>query len=215
MVCAIEDAGLEIRDCIMWLYGSGFPKSSHAHLKPAFEPICVARKKPEGSINANAEKWGTGKYNIDACRIPYQSDADKWERSGQPGKDKFRGNCYRETLKDIDATSNGAGRFPANVIHDGIEESWARYFYCAKASPADRGEGNTHPTVKPTDLMRYLCKLVTPVGGTILDPFAGSGSTGKASALEGFEFVGIEKDPDYCKIAEGRVAGSKMERATA
>ncbi len=83
--------------------------------------------------------------------------------------------------------------------------SAARFFYCAKASKKDRGEGNNHPTVKPTDLMAYLCRLVTPPGGIVLDPFMGSGSTGKAAMREGFQFVGIEMDPEYLAIAEARI----------
>ena len=84
--------------------------------------------------------------------------------------------------------------------------SAARFFYCAKASKADRGEGNTHPTVKPTDLMRYLCRLVTPPDGIVLDPFMGSGSTGKAAILEGFQFIGIEREAEYLAIAEARIS---------
>jgi site-specific DNA-methyltransferase (adenine-specific) len=84
--------------------------------------------------------------------------------------------------------------------------SAARFFYCAKTSRTDRGPDNTHPTVKPTDLMRYLCRLVTPAGGVVLDPFMGSGSTGKAAVLEGFRFIGIELDPQYVEIAERRIA---------
>ncbi len=83
--------------------------------------------------------------------------------------------------------------------------SAARFFYCAKASKKDRDADNKHPTVKPTALMRYLCRLITPAGGTVLDPYMGSGSTGKAAILEGFDFVGIELDPDYFKIAQARV----------
>jgi DNA modification methylase len=82
----------------------------------------------------------------------------------------------------------------------------SRFFYCPKASKADRNEGNLHPTVKPTDLMRYLCRLVTPTGGTVLDPFTGSGSAGKAAILEGFNFVGIEREPEYADIARARIA---------
>lgn len=82
----------------------------------------------------------------------------------------------------------------------------ARFFYCAKASKKDRGEGNIHPTVKPTDLMAYLCRLVTSPGGVVLDPFMGSGSTGKAAVREGFRFIGIEMDADYIAIAESRIA---------
>ena len=83
--------------------------------------------------------------------------------------------------------------------------SAARFFYCAKASKKDRGEGNTHPTVKPTDLMRYLCRLVTPPGGIVLDPFMGSGSTGKAALQEGFGFIGIERDGDSFDTARYRI----------
>ena len=85
------------------------------------------------------------------------------------------------------------------------DKSASRFFYCAKASRKDRGEGNNHPTVKPTDLMAYLCRLVTPPAGVVLDPFMGSGSTGKAAIREGFQFVGIEMDPEYLAIAEARI----------
>lgn len=102
-------------------------------------------------------------------------------------------------------------RFPSNLIHDGSDEvlrllrDAARFFYTAKASGVDR-EGNTHPTVKPTDLMRYLCRLVTPPNGTVLDPFMGSGSTGVAALLEGFRFIGIEREAEYMRIAEQRIS---------
>ncbi len=99
-------------------------------------------------------------------------------------------------------TPEGAGQEPRVEL----DKSAARFFYCAKASSKDRGEGNTHPTVKPTDLMRYLCRLVTPPGGLIVDPFAGSGSTGKAAKLEGFCFIGYELDPQYAAIANARCA---------
>ena len=108
------------------------------------------------------------------------------------------------------------GRWPANLIHDGSEEvvglfpkdaggSAARFFYCAKASKKDRGESNRHPTVKPTALMRYLCKLITPPGGLILDPFTGSGSTGRGAVLEGFRFVGMELDTEHVEEAKRRI----------
>ena len=145
-------------------------------LKPALEPITVARKPLVGTVAANVLEHGTGAINVDGCRV-----------------------------------GTSSGRWPANLIHDGSDEprellgDAARFFYCAKASKADRGEGNMHPTVKPTELMRYLCRLVTPPGGVVLDPFMGSGSTGKAAALEGFRFIGIERDPDYLAIAQQRI----------
>ena len=110
---------------------------------------------------------------------------------------------------DYEGRENGSselGRFPANVIHDGLKEDWARYFYCPKVSKSERGEDNTHPTVKPQELMKYLCRLVTPKGGTVLDPFMGSGSTGMAAKDEGFEFIGIEREKEYFEIAEKRIS---------
>jgi DNA modification methylase len=145
-------------------------------LKPALEPITVARKPFKGTVAANVLEHGTGAINVDGCRV-----------------------------------GTSTGRWPANLIHDGSDEPCAllvdaaRFFYQAKCSKADRGEGNGHPTVKPTELMRYLCRLVTPPGGVVLDPFMGSGSTGKAAALEGFRFIGIEREAEYLEIARGRI----------
>lgn len=179
-------------------------------LKPALEPITVARKPFKGTVAANVLEWGTGAINVDAARV--QTD------------DNLNGGAYSNGTKDLSkATSYAtgvsagvfvqpAGRWPANLIHDGSDEPTellgdsARFFYCAKASKKDRGEGNNHPTVKPTDLMAYLCRLVTPPGGVVLDPFMGSGSTGKASVREGFRFIGIEMDAEYLAIAEARIA---------
>ncbi|RQS84360.1 site-specific DNA-methyltransferase [Burkholderia seminalis] len=309
MACAIEDAGFELRDQIMWIYGSGFPKSKNLDgdwngwgtaLKPAHEPICVARKPLVGTVEANVLAHGTGALNIDACRIETADNLNggAYAKEGgravsqslhgdsgmnQPGK-----TTGREFVQPL-------GRWPANVIHDGSDEvltafpdapgqiadantdqnriknrhaygqmrageasadrrytdvgstnfaakpgarrfdtgSAARFFYCAKASRADRNDGvggsaapavktnatmrereiadwparngNHHPTVKPTDLMAYLCRLVTPPGGTVLDPFMGSGSTGKACAREGFAFVGIDVTPEFVDIARARI----------
>jgi site-specific DNA-methyltransferase (adenine-specific) len=175
-------------------------------LKPALEPITVARKPLVGTVAENVLLHGTGGLNIDGCRV----DAD----SGRPliASDRRQGNgVYRDGLqgsRHIGMTN--LGRWPANLIHDGdaaadLLGDAARFFYCAKASRADRSDGNTHPTVKPTDLMRYLCRLVTPPGGVVLDPFCGSGSTGKAAVLEGFQFIGMERDPQYAAIAHARV----------
>ena len=261
MTCAIEDAGFEIRDQIMWVYASGFPKSldvskaidraagavrevlserpayglggngclnGHAEgatakitvaatddarrwsgcgtaLKPAHEPICMARKPLAGTVAANVLRHGTGAINVDGCRVGTESTrrdtgtAAIWANSGR-----------------IEGGSD-CGRWPANFIHDGSDEATdglreaARYFYTAKASSEDRGEmlgdvpRNIHPTVKPTDLMRYLVRMVTPPGGTVLDPFTGSGSTGRAAMLEGMRFIGCELSPDYAEIARARI----------
>lgn len=257
MTCAIEDAGFEVRDQIMWIYGSGFPKSHNltgdwqgwgTALKPAHEPICVARKPLIGTVAANVLAHGTGAMNIDGCRVEAPDGVPVFSNKGDESV-----TCYGNGLHgsartgEVDTTK---GRWPANLIHDGSEEvlagfpdgapakvgrtakrggsnwhgrdglvtpdligTWptdngvsaARFFYCAKASKADRSEGNIHPTVKPIDLMRYLCRLVTQPGGIVLDPFTGSGSTGKAAMLEGFNFVGCEMNEEYVATAKARI----------
>lgn len=442
---AIEDAGFELRDTVMWVYGSGFPKSHDVSkaidkeagatrtegytrpeyvarsnklpqresqvicgdkgvytlpatdaakqwqgwgtaLKPAFEPIILARKPVEGAVAANVLKWGTGAINVDGCRVE--------GAKGVPASLSDAGNLGWRTGGDMERKSQQNGRWPANFIHDGSEEvlelmpdvktgsmngvynntimaqsngnrngkpihlqheassgSAARFFYCAKASKRDRDEGcegvitwenvdlsqemlelrellkdisadmmqelanvewstiwsgkklpyatslkdmlfitstglkmttdlktlsacpslstndftravlemsrvnglslattadsidllkqattsdqmalaldavvavlmllwrikekgrqgNGHATVKPTSLMRYLCRLITPPNGTILDPFMGSGSTGKAAMLEGFNFIGIEREQEYVEIAEARIGAT-------
>ena len=209
MAAAIEDAGFEIRDQIMWLYGSGFPKSLNlgdgwgTALKPAHEPIVMARKFIEGTNKNNREKYGTGGINIDGCRI--EGDTNLKTRVRKAGSE-FGQNSGWNDHKNVDTIYNPSkGRFPANVMHDGLQEEWARFFYCPKVSKSERGEDNTHPTVKPQELMKYLCRLVTPKGGTVLDPFMGSGSTGMAAKDEGFEFIGIEREKEYFEIAEKRI----------
>ncbi|MCA7889986.1 site-specific DNA-methyltransferase [Burkholderia contaminans] len=348
MVCAIEDAGFEVRDrtryeCspetkfgplwaslndeqrgallellndqlglgseLAWEYGSGFPKSLNlgdawegwgTALKPAHEPICIARKPLAGTVEANVLRYGVGALNVDACRVP----TDEALRAGAGGipcrhdENVPRGRAGEASVHRRYTNKGGtdfamkpgprggdlAGRWPANVIHDGSPEvlrafaqfgedkgqvarldrrnsekmrntfgvftgtadadfaphdtlgSAARFFYCAKATRVDRNEGcehmkrkplhwssghanpgsfqsdgtdktsqNHHPTVKPTELMAYLCRLVTPPGGLVLDPFMGSGSTGKAAMLEGFRFIGIELELEYLNIARARI----------
>jgi DNA modification methylase len=176
-------------------------------LKPALEPITVARKPFKGTVAANVLEHGTGAINIDGCRVGTE------ERFNLAAGNKAGGNSLNMSavgMPDADGKTC-VGRWPANLIHDGSDEvtelfgDVQRFFYCAKASKADRSEGNTHPTVKPTDLMRYLCRLVTPPGGIVLDPFMGSGSTGKAAMLDGFRFIGIERDPTYFESARRRL----------
>ena len=224
MAVQIEDAGFEIRDMIAWVYGSGFPKSRNLDgawqgwgtaLKPALEPITVARKPFKGTVAANVLAHGTGGINVDGCRVAAEGESFDHLK----GRPLMKINNRRTDEESLNGPAQQAalaklkelGRWPANLIHDGSEESCellrdaARFFYCAKASKADRGGDNTHPTVKPTDLMRYLCRLVTPPGGVVLDPFMGSGSTGKAAVLEGFRFIGIERETEYIEIARGRI----------
>jgi site-specific DNA-methyltransferase (adenine-specific) len=216
MAVRIEDAGFEIRDLIAWVYASGFPKSHNLKgdwqgwgtaLKPALEPITVARKPLIGTVAENVLAHGTGALNVDGCRVGNNAG---WSYPNGRGGSGWHG---RESLSANLSEPMAAtqGRWPANLIHDcsdevlGLLNDAARFFYCAKASKRDRGEGNSHPTVKPTDLMRYLCRLVTPPGGTVFDPFMGSGSTGKAATLEGFSFIGSEMQKEYFDIAASRI----------
>ena len=222
-------------------------------LKPALEPITVARKPLIGTVAENVLHYGTGAINVDGGRVDFISDEDRKESTQKNqhadfGTPPLTGNNVYGDYSMIEPKNyNPTGRWPANFIHDGSEEvtdllgSAARFFYCPKASKRDRDEGcegideksagecinrvegsagmespragagrtsgshNRHPTVKPTDLMRYLCRLVTPPKGIVLDPFMGSGSTGKGAILEGFDFIGIEREEEYCKIAERRI----------
>ena len=334
MAVAIEDTGFQIRDQIMWVYGSGFPKSLNiakaidkasgfdgkvvgkgtswnrpdsaegdvarmnispgeydikelsaeaqqwqgwgTALKPAHEPLVLARKPLIGTVADNVMTYGTGGLNIDGSRVGTDGGTARDGKADEPNDSGW------ENMRGHGVAQLNAGRWPANVIHDGSDEvvalfpdtksgaikpyvrnkenvnvdflqgtdeveksfdygdsgSAARFFYCAKANKKDRNEGldgfeevrtgamratadgsmltgsgnertttraNYHPTVKPTDLMRYLCRLITPPQGIVLDPFMGSGSTGKGAILEGFDFIGIEQDADYMKIAQARI----------
>lgn len=276
LACAIEDAGWEIRDCCMWVHSQGFPKGQYVskqveallktgktneteaakawkgwntQLKPALEPIVVARKPLEGTVAANVLKYGTGAINIDACRVPTENESvSNHSRSAEAAvsKGKYGDSTAQETHQ---TAGQQLGRFPANLIHDGSDEvlalfpdskgmcgtikgtepsgitngiygkwsprqacavrgdtgSAARFFYCAKASRSERGEGNDHPTVKPIALMEYLVKLVAPRGAIVLDPFMGSGTTGVAAVKCGCGFVGMEKEQSYFEIALRRI----------
>jgi site-specific DNA-methyltransferase (adenine-specific) len=225
-------------------------------LKPALEPITMARKPLTGTVAANVLEHGTGALNVDKCRVAGEpSPSAERRKHAAPGVSvgatgwttPARPDSYNEQR-----AGESLGRWPANLIHDGSDEvaglfpdakgqqgaitgseassktnntfgdyanrtkstprndsgSAARFFYCAKTSKRERGEGNNHPTVKPITLMAYLCRLVTPPGGTVLDPFMGSGSTGIAALQEGFDFIGIEREAEYVGIAESRIEAS-------
>ena len=228
-------------------------------LKPAWEPICLARKPLIGTVASNVLAHGTGGINVDGCRVKVEGEvihvpqSDPKKRGGVVGTDLGITGASIDKFQAAQRASivraNTMGRFPANLIHDGSDEvlagfpvtgpskaaarggsnpnpmdwgnersdgaivkghddaggSAARFFYCAKASRSDRQAGNEHPTVKPTPLMEWLARLITPPGGLVLDPFMGSGSTGKACHNEGFRFVGIERDPDYYAMAVARI----------
>jgi len=349
MAVRIEDAGFEIRDQILWIYGSGFPKSMNISkqidkregaereivgsrvdafgdaelsetddgrnlwgkqstkevpvfsntavsdlakqwegwgtaLKPAHEPIVMARKPFKGTVVDNVLEWGTGGINIDESRIGTEGGTKRSHQADYPKKDNGKEDRESQNWrKGHDIIEISEGRFPANIIFDeeagkildeqsGVKHGnnkgaytykdneykvegfinnvkpnspsnygdvggASRFFYCPKTSKTDRNEGlehledkltqgmranagpalvgddesgrttakNNHPTVKPTDLMLYLIRLVTPKGGTTLDPFMGSGSTGKAAVRGGFDFVGIEREQEYFEIAEARI----------
>lgn len=291
LTCAIEDAGFEIRDKLMWVFGVGFPKSHDAEkamnkatdvdffreatetaadkwsgwgtaLKPAYEPIVLARKPLAGTVQENLREFGTGAINIDACRI-HSEDAKGGTytvKRRKPGAEMHRtGGNYRP--EDGDILFHGElkpGRFPANLLHDGspdvvegfpaqagaqapvhkrngdkfrntygtfkgdIDEqgstfrgdsgSAARFFYCAKATKADRA-GSKHPTVKPIALMRWLCRLIVPPGGLVLDPFAGTGTTAQAALAEGAHAVLIEREAAYREDIKRRLGALEMEPA--
>lgn len=222
-------------------------------LKPAWEPIIVARKPLIGTVAKNVQEYGAGGLNIDGCRVP---TGDVLTGSGSAPLKHGGENSrpFHENAVARGCNQSPLGRFPANLIHDGSDEvlavfpqrvgmsgggatdnrktgnetipdfnrkpsspfirgddgSAARFFYCAKASKSDRTMNgqvdNKHPTVKPNSLMRYLCRLVTPPNGLVLDPFCGSGSTGVAAVQEGFRFIGIEKDEDSAATARERLA---------
>lgn len=314
---------------LLWVHGQGFPKSHNLSgewdgwgtaLKPAYEPVIMARKPLSGTVAANVLEWGTGAINVDGCRVgtetlQYRSRLAKHMSSAHAGEPSDS-SYYRPYTNGIpnqsEPQTTSSGRWPANIIHDGSDDvlrlfpvtgpsssrpptgkpkytgsqlnsnamrgsstldttirghddaggSAARFFYTAKASKRDRDEGlegfelrvasvgnldaagrdptnsnnyygegakrrvengelpsipraNHHPTVKPTSLMQYLCRLVTPPNGIILDPFMGSGSTGKAAMYEGFRFIGIEREAEYIEIARARIEYARKQAAQA
>jgi DNA modification methylase len=213
MTCAIEAAGFEIRDVIVWQYASGFPKSKNldgewqgwgSSLKPSYEPVVIARKPFTGTLTANVLKHGTGALNIDACRVGDRVGV----KTQSTGVVTSQNTAFNGPNYGREAIGETVGRWPANTITTDLDEPWAKYFFQAKPSKKERGEGNNHPTVKPIALMEYLCKLVTPPGGTVLDCFMGSGSTGVASLQAGFDFIGLELDPGYAAIADKRLSNT-------
>lgn len=267
LTSVIEDSGFEIRDCLMWLYGQGFPKSHNiakadskavdwdgwgTALKPGWEPIILARKPIEGTVVENILKYNTGGLNIDACRVSGEPSPSVKRRKNAAPKESIGSTGWvtpaRPESYNEQRAGEQLGRWPANLILD--EESGleldkqsgnrpgctrpskakplskfrpnqgnyaaqgpiypdnggaSRFFYCAKASKHDRGKNNTHPTVKPVLLMQWLCRLITPPNGIILDPFCGSGSTLKAAELENFKWIGIDKEEEYINIAKLRL----------
>ena len=211
IACSIEDAGFEIRDQIMWLYGSGMPKAKN--LKPAHEPIVVARKPFTGSLKANVTEHGTGYFNIDDCRVgpgrwPCNVVTDRSDaiEDNLPStvSVKRKAEWNREYPDTATYTPKKTDYGDHNTYED--EGCVSRFFYCAKAHKKEKGSTNTHPTVKPLALMDFLVRLVTPHDGVVLDPFMGSGSTGVAALNANLDFIGIEISEDYFNIAQERIS---------
>lgn len=220
LVCGVEDAGMEIRDTLMWLYGTGMTKSRKypdgrtTALKPFFEPILLARRPLDGTVLQTLARHGTGTLDARACRVGERQPANV-VASHEP--ECTEGAC--------------SPRCPARMLDESRTrgEPPSRFIYCSKVSRQERNAGceglpkgdlnlftgkpprwpetgNPHPTLKPLELMRWLVRLTCPAGGVVLDPFSGAGSTGSASVLERRSFVGIELEPAYTKIAAARIA---------
>jgi hypothetical protein len=231
LTCAIEDAGFEIRDCMSWLYGQGFPKSLNlgngygTALKPAWEPVIVAMRPLDGTFAGNAIAHGVAGLNIDGSRIPTTEKlsggspdgsskvSDGWIRPWMDDASACRSRRERSNVNIIHAEA--LGRWPANVILDpeaaaALGET-SRFFYCAKPAKSERGEGNTHPTVKPIKLAEYLARLILPpkrsTARRLLVPFSGSGSEMIGAKRAGWEVIdGIEQSAAYAEIAKARIA---------
>ena len=204
MATAVEDAGFDIKDQIMWMITTKMPKKNR--LKPAHEPIVVAQKPFKGSIKANFEEWGVGPIDTDSTRVPWEGKPPTgWVKGGIQrrtfGKDGKTTGTQKEFGKE---DANPAGRYPSNIIGQ-VQEEHQKYFYAPRVTRKERGEYNNHPTPKPISLMAYLVKIYCPPESVVLDPFCGSGSTGIGALLEGRAFLGIESEEKYLKISERRI----------
>lgn len=270
MICGLEDAGFEIRDAFAWLFGQGFPKSHNLEgglgtaLKPGHEPIVLARKPFDGTIEENVARWGVGALNIDACRIEPDSDSNivgvgRWPANvlldeqaaslldEQAGERQSGANPTRrgsDKFRRIFGKFNGeAVCQPARGAESG---SASRFFFVAKPSRLERdfgcddlpmltpgeltdreegsagltpyagagrssGHRNPHPTVKPVSLMRYLLRLVCPAGGVVVDTFLGSGTTGMAAVVDGYYFIGMDREKKYLIAADARIRATAAE----
>lgn len=204
MAVAVEDAGFDIKDQIMWMTTTKMPKANR--LKPAHEPIVVAQKPYEKSIKFNVEKYGVGAIDTESTRVPWDKEPPKgWVANGAArrtfGKEgKTTGT--QEEFGKVDANPNG--RYPSNIIGE-VGEAEQKYFYAPRATRKEKGDFNDHPTVKPVALMEYLIRIYSPEGSTVLDPFMGSGSTGVACQNINRNFIGIDLDKHYCEISEKRL----------
>lgn len=234
IACAIEDAGFEVRDSIHWIYASGFPKSLNigngfgTALKPAHEPVILARKPLTSSVAENFEKHGTGVLNIDASRV--ESSDTLVRPSVQRNNNAVFGHglgagtqiepsgrwppnilfAHGETC-DGDSCENGCPVLQLDLQNNGASRFFPVFKYQAKAGRKEREASAIHPTVKPVELMKWLVTLVTPPSGVILDPFMGSGTTGVAAVILGFQFIGIEREEPYFNIAVKRIENAQKK----
>jgi DNA modification methylase len=204
MAVAVEDAGFRPMDMVVWMVTTKMAKANR--MKPAHEPIFVAQKPLDGSIEKNFEKWGCGKINTETTRVPWDGKPPTgWVKGGSKRR-AFGGKVEKAAGKNNETEdANPNGRYPNNIIGHFDEPEHQKYFYAPRATRKERGEYNDHPTPKPISLMRYLCRVYAPKGGLIVDPFNGSGSTGVGALQEGFRFIGIDMDQHYCDIAEQRI----------
>ena len=209
MACNVEDAGFEIKDQIMWMTTTKMPKVNR--LKPAHEPIVVAQKKPEGSLQDNHNKYGVGFINTVDTRIPWDKDPPKgWVAQG--GKRRTfgkEGNTKGGGAEYGTVDANPDGRYPSNIIGE-VQPEHQKYFYAPRATRKEKGEDNDHPTVKPVSLMEYLIRVYCPEKGFVLDPFCGSGTTGVAALPTERSFMGIEREEKYAQIADKRCADAEL-----
>jgi site-specific DNA-methyltransferase (adenine-specific) len=229
LASGLEDAGFELRDTLMWVYSSGMPKARRlpggrsSVLKPAWEPILLARKPPEGTIEQNMRRHRTGALNIDACRIQQRWPANVLlAHHERCTPDHCHKGCALSMIDHADERTHNIS---------GARTPPSRLFFSSKVSRAERDAGcnqlpareldlfpnprdgspppgtarNPHPTVKPIALMRWLVRLACPADGLVLDPFCGSGSTGAAAVLEDRRFLGIEREATYVQIAHARI----------
>jgi len=209
MACNVEDAGFEIKDQIMWMTTTKMPKVNR--LKPAHEPIVVAQKKPEGSLQDNHNKYGVGFINTVDTRIPWDKNPPKgWVAQG--GKRRTfgkEGNTKGGGAEYGTVDANPDGRYPSNIIGE-VQPEHQKYFYAPRATRKEKGEDNDHPTVKPVSLMEYLIRVYCPEKGFVLDPFCGSGTTGVAALPTERSFMGIEREEKYAQIADKRCADAEL-----
>jgi site-specific DNA-methyltransferase (adenine-specific) len=225
LAAGLEDAGFELRDTLMWLYASGMPKSRRlpagtgTSLKPAWEPILLARKKPDTTIEETRREHGTGVLNIDACRIEERWPANVLLAHDECcTKDECVAGCTVAAIDQADrrkqATARPSRLFFSTKVSRGERDAGCEHLPAGELNlfPNAQSDGpppaaarNPHPTVKPIELMRWLVRLASPPCGLVLDPFCGSGSTGIAARLEGRLFIGVEREPSYIAIAHARI----------